>query len=116
MVHCHIGERRSAAASFLIDQGFTNVKSLKGGIDAWSLEIDPRIPGRSRPLWRQRLCLATFEALPGAEVEPVRGAEIRARLLPFIICTNGDGGFLHGTQGGRFVAERLADLERVAAR
>jgi rhodanese-related sulfurtransferase len=24
--------------------GFTRVKSLRGGIDAWSLEIDPKIP------------------------------------------------------------------------
>jgi rhodanese-related sulfurtransferase len=44
VVHCHVGERSLAAASFLMDQGFTNVRSLAGGIDAWSTQVDPSVP------------------------------------------------------------------------
>lgn len=44
VVHCHLGERSVEAAFFLIDQGFTNVKSLAGGIDAWSAQADPTVP------------------------------------------------------------------------
>ncbi|MFQ5827777.1 MAG: rhodanese-like domain-containing protein [Candidatus Methylomirabilia bacterium] len=44
VLHCHIGERSLAAVSFLIDQGFTNVRSLTGGIDAWSTQVDPTVP------------------------------------------------------------------------
>jgi len=29
---------------FLVQQGFTNVKNLVGGIDAWSVQVDPSIP------------------------------------------------------------------------
>ncbi len=42
--YCHVGERSMEAASYLIGHGFTNVKSLTGGIDAWSEQIDPTIP------------------------------------------------------------------------
>ena len=44
VVHCHLGERSLTAGAFLIDQGFTNVRSLAGGIDAWSQRIDPAVP------------------------------------------------------------------------
>ena len=47
VVHCHLGDRSLTAAAFLIDQGFTNVRSLAGGIDAWSQRIDPAVPGYS---------------------------------------------------------------------
>lgn len=43
-VICHSGMRSHAIASFLIDQGFTNVANVEGGIDAWSEEIDPTVP------------------------------------------------------------------------
>ena len=42
--HCHHGGRSQAAAQHFADQGFTNVWNLAGGIDAWSLEIDPSVP------------------------------------------------------------------------
>jgi monothiol glutaredoxin len=41
--HCHHGNRSRAAAEHFLKQGFTNVYNLAGGIDAWSLEIDPKI-------------------------------------------------------------------------
>jgi rhodanese-related sulfurtransferase len=41
---CHHGIRSLNAAQFLRQQGFTRVRSMKGGLDAWSLQIDPRLP------------------------------------------------------------------------
>ena len=44
LVHCHHGIRSMDAASYLIGHGFTNVRSIQGGIEAWSNEVDPSIP------------------------------------------------------------------------
>ena len=44
VVYCHHGRRSWYAAEFLQQQGFTRVKSLAGGIDAWSEQIDPSMP------------------------------------------------------------------------
>jgi molybdopterin/thiamine biosynthesis adenylyltransferase/rhodanese-related sulfurtransferase/molybdopterin converting factor small subunit len=41
---CKSGVRSARAASFLRDQGFKNVKNLKGGVLAWIDEIDPSQP------------------------------------------------------------------------
>ncbi len=41
---CHKGMRSADAMGFLLQQGFSNVKNLVGGIDAWSVEIDPSVP------------------------------------------------------------------------
>jgi rhodanese-related sulfurtransferase len=41
---CHHGIRSLNAAHFLRQQGFTNARSMKGGLDAWSLQIDPGLP------------------------------------------------------------------------
>lgn len=40
VVYCHRGLRSLDAASYLIGHGFTNVRSLTGGIDAWAREVD----------------------------------------------------------------------------
>lgn len=40
----HKGTRSMDAAAFFAGHGFTNVKSLVGGIDAWSEKIDSSIP------------------------------------------------------------------------
>ena len=40
----HQGTRSLDAAAYLAGHGFTNVKALLGGIDAWSQEIDPKLP------------------------------------------------------------------------
>lgn len=42
--HCHKGGRSQKAAEYLRGRGFRNVHNLAGGIDAWSLEIDPTVP------------------------------------------------------------------------
>lgn len=41
---CHHGMRSLDAAAYLRGQGFTNTKSMTGGIDSWALEIDPSMP------------------------------------------------------------------------
>jgi adenylyltransferase/sulfurtransferase len=43
-IHCKIGWRSMKALEFLRQQGFKNLKSVRGGIDAWSNEIDPTVP------------------------------------------------------------------------
>lgn len=42
--YCHHGVRSLNAAMFLQQKGFQNVGSMRGGIDAWALEVDPRLP------------------------------------------------------------------------
>lgn len=42
--HCHHGGRSQKAAAFFLSKGFENVYNVSGGIDAWSLEIDPKVP------------------------------------------------------------------------
>jgi monothiol glutaredoxin len=42
--HCHHGGRSQQAAEHFLTQGFTNVSNLSGGIDAWSVEVDPNVP------------------------------------------------------------------------
>lgn len=44
VVYCHHGIRSLSAAAFLEQQGVTPVVSLAGGIDAWSLHVDPKVP------------------------------------------------------------------------
>lgn len=44
ILHCRSGSRSENAAKQLMSRGFTNVKNLKGGIRAWSAEIDPSLP------------------------------------------------------------------------
>lgn len=40
---CHHGMRSEMAASWLRNQGFTRVINLVGGIDAYSVEVDPSL-------------------------------------------------------------------------
>jgi adenylyltransferase/sulfurtransferase len=44
VIHCRSGVRSLRALEFLRDEGFKNLKSVKGGILAWSEEIDPSVP------------------------------------------------------------------------
>ncbi len=43
IIYCHHGVRSLHAAQYLHQQGFTKTLSMQGGIDIWSLEIDPEI-------------------------------------------------------------------------
>jgi rhodanese-related sulfurtransferase len=40
---CHHGIRSAQATLLLSQLGFEKVKNLKGGIDRWSVEVDPKI-------------------------------------------------------------------------
>ena len=43
-VHCKSGLRSLKAVKFLKEQGFKHAKSVKGGISAWSDEVDHNVP------------------------------------------------------------------------
>ena len=40
----HRGAQGLDATAYFIGQGFKNVRCLRGGIDAWSREVDPTVP------------------------------------------------------------------------
>ena len=42
--HCHHGGRSQAAAEHYLKEGFKKVYNLAGGIDAWSKDVDPKVP------------------------------------------------------------------------
>jgi adenylyltransferase/sulfurtransferase len=44
VLQCHSGGRSEHATRLLQEAGFENVYNLEGGIDAWSVEIDPAVP------------------------------------------------------------------------
>jgi rhodanese-related sulfurtransferase len=44
VVYCHHGVRSLSGAAILLAAGLPNVASLVGGIDLWSLSIDPTVP------------------------------------------------------------------------
>src|SRR5437660_11313 len=44
VVYCHHGVRSLRGAALLRQAGHENVASLAGGIDAWSLMVDPAVP------------------------------------------------------------------------
>jgi monothiol glutaredoxin len=41
--HCHHGIRSQAAGQHFVAKGFTNVCNVVGGIEAWSLLVDPSV-------------------------------------------------------------------------
>ena len=41
VTYCHHGMRSVDAAAYLIGHGFTNVRSMTGGIDAWADQVEP---------------------------------------------------------------------------
>jgi len=43
VVHCHTGGRSARAARTLTEHGFRQVWNLSGGIEAWSLTVDPTV-------------------------------------------------------------------------
>jgi monothiol glutaredoxin len=42
--YCHHGMRSQRAAEHLLKMGFRDVYNVQGGIDAWSLHVDPSVP------------------------------------------------------------------------
>jgi rhodanese-related sulfurtransferase len=41
---CHHGVRSLDAAAYFAGHGLQNARSMRGGIDAWSCEVDPKVP------------------------------------------------------------------------
>ena len=44
VLYCHHGMRSRMALDFLARAGFHKLKNLRGGIDAWSRDVDPTVP------------------------------------------------------------------------
>ncbi len=43
VIYDHTGKNSLDAATYFQGQGFTNVRCLEGGIDAWSQQVDPSV-------------------------------------------------------------------------
>ncbi len=44
ILFCHHGRRSLNAAVWLRSQGIETARSMAGGIDRWSVEVDPQVP------------------------------------------------------------------------
>jgi rhodanese-related sulfurtransferase len=44
VLYCHHGIRSLDAAAWLRSQGISSARSMAGGIDRWSIEVDPKTP------------------------------------------------------------------------
>jgi rhodanese-related sulfurtransferase len=44
VIVCHHGMRSANVAMYLARMGFEHIANLTGGIDQWSLTIDPSVP------------------------------------------------------------------------
>lgn len=44
VVICHHGVRSMNVTAWLRQQGFSRTQSLRGGIDRWAREVDPKVP------------------------------------------------------------------------
>ena len=44
VLYCHHGVRSLSAVNYLHRLGYHHARSLAGGIDAWSCEVDPAVP------------------------------------------------------------------------
>jgi adenylyltransferase/sulfurtransferase len=44
VIHCKSGMRSAKACGILRNAGFQNVRNMKGGILAWSDQVDPSVP------------------------------------------------------------------------
>jgi adenylyltransferase/sulfurtransferase len=43
VLYCHHGARSEAAANALVANGYRRVRNLVGGINRWSLDVDPTV-------------------------------------------------------------------------
>jgi rhodanese-related sulfurtransferase len=44
VVYCHGGTRSAMVAAYLEHNGFSSVENLSGGIESWSVDVDPKVP------------------------------------------------------------------------
>lgn len=66
--YCRLGQRSLDAASYFAGHGFTDLRSMTGGIEAWSLGVDPSV---------SRYELGP-DTLGGATLRPLRSAVSQA--------------------------------------
>jgi len=74
IVYCHTGIRSLLACYLLLENDYQTVYNLEGGIDAWSREIDSRIP---------RYSLEPGRRPPSSVLEENRKGELRTRHNPW---------------------------------
>lgn len=43
VLFCHKGVRSAKVTAWLMERGYTNVRSMDGGIDAWSVLVDEEV-------------------------------------------------------------------------
>ena len=43
VIYDHLGTKSMDAAAYFLGHGFTNVRALRGGVDAWAQEVDPKV-------------------------------------------------------------------------
>ena len=44
VVYCHSGARSAQVTMWMTANGWAKVRNLEGGIDAWSIDVDPDVP------------------------------------------------------------------------
>jgi rhodanese-related sulfurtransferase len=44
VVYCHHGGRSMRVTQWLRQQGFAKAQNMRGGIDAWAIEVEPNLP------------------------------------------------------------------------
>ncbi len=68
--YCHLGQRSLDAASYFAGHGFSDVRSMTGGLDAWSVAVDPSVP---------RYEVARDPSDGGASLRPLRSVVSEAK-------------------------------------
>ncbi len=43
VIHCRTGQRSAIVTQNLIKEGYSKVKNMVGGINAWTTEVDPKL-------------------------------------------------------------------------
>jgi rhodanese-related sulfurtransferase len=43
VIYDHLGAKSMDAAAYFLGHGFTNVRALRGGVDAWAQQVDPKV-------------------------------------------------------------------------
>jgi rhodanese-related sulfurtransferase len=61
--YCHFGQRSLDAASYFAGHGFSNVRMMTGGIDAWSLSVDSTVPRYEVPPSDGKAMLRTLRSV-----------------------------------------------------
>jgi len=44
VLYCRSGQRSADATRLLLELGFSHVRNLRGGINAWAQRVDPSLP------------------------------------------------------------------------